>query len=167
MDPPMKIRLLMLLAVGLAAACSQKPQDAAPQASAPSQSSEACTQSAAYSPLPGGIEVTFPFHLRSDRFFTNKKDKLRRRVTLELLEGDAGTAFDSASQSLVAAGYKAKGEPKGEPTTRRLQAFTKKGQPSILLASNFGVGDKPANPAAVGLVSFEWTPPGATKVAAK
>jgi hypothetical protein len=161
----MKTKFLVLLAVGLAAACSQKSHDVVPHASAPSQSSEACTHGMTYSPLPGDIEVAFPFHLRSDRIFTNKKDKLRRRVTLELLEGSAGAAFDSASQSLVAAGYKVKGEPKGKATARQSQGFTKKGQPSIVLISNVDVGAKPANPAAIGLVAFEWTPPGAPKVA--
>lgn len=161
----MKIRLFALpVAACLAAACTQQTPDTALQAASEPQASEAqaCAKTGFYSPLPADIELAFPFHLRSDRIFT-KKGKLRRRVLIELLEGNAGDAFASASQSLAAAGYQPKGKPKGEPTGRQSQAFTKKGHPSIVLVSNVNVGTKPANPGAVGLMAFDWTPPGAKK----
>lgn len=163
--PAMKSKLLLVLVAGLAAACTQQPPSASRQAAVPPQptGAQTCTQAGFYSPLPVDVQLAFPFQLRGDRIFTNKKGKVRRRVTIELLEGSAGDAFASASQSLVAAGYKAKGQPKGEPTTRQSQAFTMKGKPSIALVSNADVGTKPANPDAVGLVSFEWTVPGKKK----
>ncbi|KIQ97625.1 hypothetical protein TI01_0900 [Lysobacter sp. A03] len=105
--------------------------------------------------------MQFPFHLRSDRIFTTKKGNVRRRVTLETLNDNAPEAFVSASQSLVAAGYKVKGKAKGEVEKKYAQTFVRKGQPSITLVSNMDVGSKPANPAATGLVYFEWGLPGA------
>lgn len=158
----MKARFTFALIAGLAAACTQQAPETAPQMAAPSPQAEtqACKQAGFYSPLPADVQLSFPFQLRSDRIFTNKKGKVRRRVTIEFLEGSAGDAFVSASQSLEAVGYKAKGKLKGESTTRQSQAFVMKGKPSITLVSNVNVGKKPANPEAVGLVSFEWTVPG-------
>ncbi|MGN7726625.1 hypothetical protein ACTJIL_12535 [Luteimonas sp. 22616] len=159
----MKTRLTALLAVCLVAGCGQNAapeavsQDAQPQV----QAEQPCTQTSFYSPLPSELQVQFPFHLRSDRIFTNKKGTVRRRVTLETLNGTAQEAFESASQSLVAAGYKAKGKLKGSPDKKQAQSFARKGQPSIALVSSVDVGSKPANPDAIGLVYFEWTPQGA------
>ena len=113
--------------------------------------------------MPDGIRLDFPFHFRGDRIFKNKKGKVRRRVTVEVLEGDVKSAFDRASRALVEAGYKPKGSRKGDPATKQSQAFTKKGKSAISLASNVKVGKKPANPNALGLVSFEWTPTAATE----
>jgi len=164
----MKTRLTALLAIGLAAGCGQiSAPDAASQAAQPQEPvAEACAQAGFYSPLPGDLQVQFPFHLRSDRIFTNKKGTLRRRVVLETLEGTAPKAFDSASQSLVAAGYKAKGKLKGAPEKKQAQSFVRKGQPTIALVSNVDVGKKPANPQSTGVVYFEWTVPGAEAASA-
>lgn len=164
----MKIRLTALLAIGLAAGCGQtSAPDTASQAAQPQAPvAESCVQTAFYSPIPGDLQVQFPFHLRSDRIFTNKKGTLRRRVVLETLGGTASEAFDSASQSLVAAGYKAKGKLKGAPEKKQAQYFVRKGQPTIALVSNVDVGKKPANPQSTGLVYFEWTVPGAKTTSA-
>lgn len=164
----MKTKVLMLLAAGMLVACTQQPQPVSPfevADQAQPVETQACPAEGFYSPLPVDIRLAFPFHLRSDRIFTNKKGKLRRRVTMELLEGQAGAAFESASQSLVAGGYKPKGVAKGDLTARSSQTFTQKGKPSIVLVSNVNVGAKPANPDALGLVSLEWTPPRAKQTA--
>lgn len=155
----MKTRLTALLAIGLVAGCGQtSAPDAASQAAQPQAPvAESCTQAGFYSPLPGDVQLQFPFQLRSDRIFTNKKGTVRRRVTLETLSGTAPEAFGSASQSLIAAGYKAKGKLKGAAENKQSQTFVRKGQPSIALVSNVDVGSKPANPDATGLVYFEWT----------
>ena len=157
----MKTRILALMLVVLAAGCGQNATpEVTPQASqSATQKAQICAHF--YSPLPGDLHVEFPFHLRSDRIFTNKKDKLRRRVVLEMLGGASSEAFESASQSLVAAGYKAKGTPKGSAEKKLSQRFTKKGQPAVALVASADVGKKPANPDSTGLVYFEWTPRGA------
>lgn len=157
----MKTRLTALLAIGLAAGCGQTtaPDAASQAAQLQAPVAEACAQTGFYSPFPGDLQVQFPFHVRSDRIFTNSKGALRRRVVLETLGGTAPEAFDSASQSLVAGGYRAKGKLKGTPEKRQAQSFVLKGQPTIALVSNVDVGKKPANPQSTGLVSFEWTVP--------
>ena len=159
----MNARFVTLIAIGLAAGCGQTAApDSVPQAvqeQAQASVAESCAQTGFYSPIPGDLQVQFPFHLRSDRIFTNKKGTLRRRVVLETLRGTAPEAFDSASQSLVAAGYKAKGKLKGVPEKKQAQSFVRKGQPAIALVSNVDVGRKPANPQSTGLVYFEWTVP--------
>lgn len=155
----MKTRLTALFVVCLAAGCGQTsaPEAVSQETQPQVQTEQPCTQTSFYSPLPGDLQVQFPFHLRSDRIFTNKKGALRRRVTLETLNGTAAEAFEGASQSLVAAGYKAKGKLKGSPEKKQAQSFVRKGQPTIALVSNVDVGSKPANPDATGLVYFEWT----------
>ena len=157
----MKTRLTALLAIGLAAGCGQtSAPEATSQAVQPQAPvAESCTPAGFYSPLPGDMQMQFPFQLRSDRIFTNKKGAVRRRVTLETLDGTAPEAFDSASQALTAAGYKAKGKLKGAPEKKQAQYFVRKGQPSIALVSNADVGKNPANPQSTGLVYFEWTVP--------
>lgn len=159
----MKIRLTVLLAIALAAGCGQTgTPDAVSQTAEPQAPvAEPCTQVGFYSPLPGDLQMQFPFQLRSDRIFTNKKGAVRRRVTLETLSGTAPEAFDSASQSLIAAGYKSKGKLKGAPDKKQAQYFVRKGYPTIALVSNVDVGKKPANPQSTGLVYFEWTMPAA------
>ena len=159
----MKIRFIAILAIGLAAGCGQTAApDTASQAVQPQAPvAESCAKTGFYSPIPGDLQVQFPFHLRSDRIFANKKGTLRRRVTLETLSGTAPEAFVSASQSLVAAGYMAKGKLKGAAENKQSQAFVQKGKPSIVLGSNVDMGKKPANPQSTGVVYFEWTLPGA------
>lgn len=159
----MKTRLTVLLAIGLAAGCGQTsaPEAASQVAQPPAPIAEPCPQVGFYSPLPGDLRMQFPFQLRSDRIFTNKKGVERRRVTLETLSGTAPEAFDSAGQSLVAAGYRKKGKLKGAPEKKQAQYFVRKGHPTIALVSNVDVGKKPANPQSTGLVYFEWTMPAA------
>lgn len=152
-----KIKFLVVLVTGLVMACSQHQPSPNSQAALQEQ---ACAQGGFYSPLPVNIQLASPFHLRSDRIATNKQGKVRRRVTLEMLQGTGGEAFADASRSLLAAGYEVKGQLKGEPTARQSQGFIKKGHPSIVLISNVDVGAKPANPDAKGLLAVEWTPPG-------
>lgn len=157
----MKTRLTALFVACLAAGCGQTtaPEAVSQETQPQVQAEQPCTQASFYSPLPGDLQVQFPFHLRSDRIFTTKKGNVRRRVTLETLSGTAPEAFNSASQSLIAAGYKAKGKLKGAPEKKQAQYFARKGQPTIALVSNVDVGKKPANPQSTGLVYFEWTVP--------
>ncbi len=154
----MKTRLTALFVVCLATGCGQTtaPEAVSQETQPQVQAEQPCTQTSFYSPLPGNLQVQFPFHLRSDRIFTTKRGNVRRRVTLETLNGTAPEAFDSASQSLIGAGYKVKGKAKGEAEKKYAQTFVRKGQPSIALVSNVDVGSKPANPDATGLVYFEW-----------
>jgi len=165
----MKSRVLILLVAGLLAACSDNTpvdQGAASPASGPADTSLVqadCVGEGFYSPLPAGVTVSFPFHFRIDRISPNSKGKMNRRVVLEIVEGDTAAAFESAKQSLLDAGYRLNGEPKGDPAKKQLQKFKKEGSPAITLKSDTNVGKKPSNPAAIGVVYFDWLVPDAAQ----
>src|SRR3546814_3606366 len=89
-----------------------------------------------YSPFPDDkIRFDFPFHLKADRFYeTGTPPVARRGLVLEFLEGSAESNWGSVVDSLAAAGYRPIGSPKTESNGRKIQGFTKDGQPRLTVA---------------------------------
>jgi hypothetical protein len=108
-----------------------------------------------YTPLPDYVVIDTPFHVRSDRIYATKNGIMRRRSTLELLQGGAVPVATAISEELTAAGFRAVDvKDKGDGITRL--GFLKKGTGRINVSATPEVGEKPSNPKAVGVVSIDW-----------
>src|SRR3546814_776280 len=110
--------------------------------------SEIIMSSSFYSPFPDDkIRFDFPFHLKADRFYeTGTPPVARRGLVLEFLEGSAESNWGSVVDSLAAAGYRPIGSPKTESNGRKIQGFTKDGQPRLTVAISDDPTENPANP---------------------
>ena len=96
-----------------------------------------------------------PYQVRSDRVYTTKAGLTRRRSTLELLESDVATVVADVSTQLVSEGFRKVAVKDSIDGLTRL-AFAKKDYGRINITGSKDVGDKPSNPKAVGLLSFDW-----------
>lgn len=155
--------LAMLLAALALTGCGKEPVSTAPTPAANHGSINAttaeCAESAVnYDPMPEGMTVNIPYHLRGDRIYADAKGNYRRRVTLEYLDGDAGSVFDAAFMSLTSAGYVAK--KKWEKDGRFGSGFNKKGVGALLLSVNPKAVPKPAHPDAKGMLVLDYPYPG-------
>jgi hypothetical protein len=99
----MKHLLFMTAAVLTLAACGErsKPEAAFDKASQPATS----TSAGACSPLPAGVVVPVANQLRSDVFYVNKNGVVRRRVVLQVLEGDHAAIIADITHAMTAAGF--------------------------------------------------------------
>lgn len=158
--------IAVFLSLAVLGGCSQTP----PQGAEPSNKAAAtagatpeakngdkCPTAAGfhYSPYPAGLHLQQPYQVRVDRIYTTKDGVERRHSTLELLEGDAGSAKDALVSQLETKGFHVMDAPqKGDGIVRTGLVRPRAGR--INLSSSDRVGDKPANPHAVGLVSLDW-----------
>lgn len=151
----MRLKSVAALSLVLLAGCGKEPVATQPVASTNSAPAVACPQSgSAYDPLPPGLVVNVPYHLRGDRIAADKKGNYRRRVTFEYLSGDAATVFDSLVASMASAGYKAK--EKKEKDGHFGVGFNKKGVGAVLLSVNPKAVPKPAHPDAKGMFVLDF-----------
>lgn len=163
----MNQRNLSILLLAFLCACSDRPSpQAEPQAThapavaevtapaaAPSQSMIA----SGYSPLPKGLVIASPFHVRNDRIYTTKSGTTRRRAMLELLDANGSAVADSLGEQLQAQGFRPLAvDDKNDGVTRR--AFVQKGRGRINLSTSADVGGRPANPEAKALLAIDWQP---------
>lgn len=105
--------------------------------------------------LPEGLDVPVNYHLRADRIYTAKDNRLRRRVVLEFLEGDSDSVRTSVEEALVKAGY----ESRPSKTLKNNDIHTpyvKKGAPNIAVMINPEVGGKPYHPDAKGMLIYDY-----------
>ncbi len=152
-------RLSFVIATAIALSACNSPQPA-PQSTA--EASVDCPPAPApevpkpmYDPLPDGVVLDLPFHVRSDRFYTTRGGDQRRVSTLELLDGDAGTVAREIGSALEASGFSTIAIPEKEDGVERL-AFRKGGYGRINVSYQADPGDSPVNPAAVGVLKFDW-----------
>ncbi|MGY1425753.1 hypothetical protein [Lysobacter sp. A289] len=108
------MRYLIAIAVAtiLVVGCSEQSQETAAvdvTSGAPVASTDSTTANSRIrqltEPLPEGVELAFPYHLRSDRIVEREERSDRRRIGLEYLAGDKESIFAGIEQSLVAAGF--------------------------------------------------------------
>lgn len=160
----MNPRILAVLAVvALAAACSEQsaPTKAASEGAASSDATApvaaACPEApAGYQPFPAGVTTTLDYHLRSDRIYTHAASgKLRRRVALEFLEGDAAAAQAALTESLKDAGFRAK-PGKQRPGGATTLAFAKSGLGILKMVVRPAAPARPAHPDARGEISLDY-----------
>lgn len=158
----MKNAIFLVGIAALVAACSQpSSQPVTPSSTAVAECPPASNAAAtSYSPLPPGFAFATPFHVRGDRIYTTPTGLARRISTLEILAGDSGTVAVEAGRAFVAMGFREVQIPSKDEGQTRL-AFVKPGYGRVNIYAQADVGDKPFNPAAVGLVKFDWplTPP--------
>jgi len=153
-------KFVVLVLLMFLAACSREqpvaPLEAeAPAAAAASVDTAPVPQGFVYSPLPEGVSIATPFHVRNDRIYSTRTGAMRRRSNLELLEGDAAAAAVAVGSQLQAGGFRSiEIEDKGDGMTRL--AFIKKAAGRVNLRAGSDVGAKPANPLAQGLLSIDW-----------
>src|SRR3546814_4370853 len=88
---------------------------------------------------------------------STRTDTLFPYTTLVRSESNWGSVVDS----LAAAGYRPIGSPKTESNGRKIQGFTKDGQPRLTVAISDDPTENPANPDAKGQIWVNWevTPP--------
>jgi hypothetical protein len=154
------LALSLSAAMTLAACGAEQPAATSDSDPMPADDSQSAAMAAAskgfhYSPWPGMVIVETPFHVRSDRIYTTKNGADRRRTTLELLEGEAAKVIGSIGDTLVSGGFSAMNIPDKGDGIQRL-AYRRNGYGRINLSAKSDVGDKPANPRATGLITFDW-----------
>lgn len=116
-----------------------------------------------YLPLPGGLEpFTTAYHIRSDRFRTNRRGAVRRQVIYEFTTSDMASALAEVESAMQVAGYSAKSQVEGKKGSFTIP-FSKKGAPKLRVKFIPDVGKKPANPEAKFLVAVDWQVKGAPK----
>jgi hypothetical protein len=159
--------------VAAIAGCSREQPAAQPaQVSADPAPSAHCVpaQEAAsgfvYSPLPPGVTLSTRFIVRGDRIYTTKAGAQRRLATLELLEGDAPVVAQALVGQMTALGFTQVAMPEKDDGLTRL-GFTRKDLGRVNIYATSDVGKSPFNPAAIGLLKFDWPASGsATQVVA-
>lgn len=105
--------------------------------------------------LPEGLDVPVAYHLRADRFYTAKDDRLRRRVALEFLEGDADSVRVSVEEAMVKAGYESR--PSKILKNNDIHTlYIKKGVPNIAVMVNPEAGETPHHPDAKGMLIYDY-----------
>jgi hypothetical protein len=153
----MKNAIFLVGIAALVASCSQpSSQPVAPNGTSVAECPPASNATAtSYSPLPPEFAFATPFHVRADRIYTSPTGVPRRISTLEILAGNADTVAAEAGRAFVAMGFREVQTPsKGDGLTRL--AFVKPKYGRINIYAQADVGDKPFNPAAVGLIKFDW-----------
>jgi pyruvate/2-oxoglutarate dehydrogenase complex dihydrolipoamide acyltransferase (E2) component len=106
-------------------------------------------------PLPKGITLDFPYHLRQDIVETSKDGRKRRKVTVEYLQGTPQDIRTSVGAALKGAGL----ELQEESTTRDGGARLKyrlKGFGTVVVSIPSTKRDKYRNPAAQGHMSLDF-----------
>jgi hypothetical protein len=158
----MKSKLLLAAIVLSLAACTQPASDIAATPDAPAAVADApakgdkpvCPEGTGYQVLPKGVKLTIDYHLRSDRIYTHKSGKSRRKVVLEVLSGDATGALAELETSMAKAGFTASPRKTGD-NGRTTISYTKKGVGVVTVSSSNDVGDKPSNPGAKGTLMID------------
>lgn len=152
----MKTAIPVALSLLLLAGCGKEPASplAQPTTGANASIATECPETTTYDPMPPGVVVGVPFHLRSDRITSDSKGNYRRRVTFEYLSGDAASVFDSIVGSVTGAGYSAK--ERKEKDGRLSIGFNKKGIGALLLSVNPNAVPKPAHPDAKGMFVLDF-----------
>lgn len=153
----MKLAIPVISCLFAMAACSNPAPTAAVEDLSPSAevATEPCPEQAGYIAFPEGVALDIPYHLRADRIYIHKNGKERRRVSVEFLDGDAGTALASFEQSMIRAGFTAKPR-KDMPNGNVTMAFGKKGFGTVRLVAVSTPGPKPSNPGAKGVISMDY-----------
>lgn len=154
----MRATILPMCLVLLAACSSEQGAPApAPVAAETDAAAVVPTQDAGfdYSPLPSGVVVETPYIVRSERVYLARNGAERHLSTIELLEGDAIALASEIGGRLAADGYRTlKVADRGDGITR--QAFNKRGAGRVNLSATQEVGERPAHPRSVGLISIDW-----------
>lgn len=159
-----KSMIVVTLATALAACGSQGPGDAgnsdvtAATKGAVAEAAPAADRvvTSGYLPLPGRLELfTTAYHIRSDRFRTNRHGAVRRLVIYEFTTGDMASVLAEVESAMQAAGYSAKTQVEGKGGSFTIP-FSKKGTPRLRVKFVSDVGQKPANPDAKFLVAVDW-----------
>lgn len=121
-----------LAIAALVIGCGQEPQ-ATPQPAATVQTAESTAPTASmasaacvpgYSPLPEGLALATPLHLRVDRIETNPQGNMRRVVALEFLSGTEDEALALVEAGMTAIGFTG-GEWRSDAKGHPLLSFTK------------------------------------------
>jgi hypothetical protein len=169
----MKMHALPIALVALLlTACGDKPAPAStaatpadkPQAAAAAKPKAAPAGKALATPMPQGVEIRFPYHLRSDVTEPAKDGDPRRVVRVQALGGDVAKIAESVRKSMKAAGFRpmevseeaSEDAPKPAEGSERL-TFKKKdwdGRVQVLLAP-VGEDDK-GHKKATTSVTFLW-----------
>lgn len=153
----------LLIAVGLLAiaGCNNPRPAVLPVAGttaateAAPETAAACPEETGYKLFPEAMKLAIPYHLRGDRIYVHKNGQQRRRVTVEFLEGDVGTALAAFEQSMVTAGFKA--GPRNDGADGKItMPFSKKGFGTAHVSAMPTVGPKPSNPDAKGVISIDY-----------
>lgn len=161
----MKKIFLAAAVLTVLAACSADqavPQNVEQSAAEPAPPSETVPQQPAAS-APTGIDTLtglgfipdFAYAMVYDIADKNKEGVNRRRVLLEVLEGDIEAAMASAEATLARAGYsKSKESSDGG---RYDAVFVKQGSPTLVfMAQSPDRGPDLKNPGAVGTIHVMW-----------
>ncbi|QDH71028.1 lipoprotein [Marilutibacter alkalisoli] len=114
-----------------------------------------CPDTKGYNPFPDGLAPEFAYHLRSDRIYTHKNDRVRRRVTMEVLESDAASALVSLQKNLTDIGYKERQRSDGNEGRVSVH-FSKARAGSTILTADSSPGSNPSNPKANGIISIDF-----------
>lgn len=155
MKTPMTIRLLALAAISLLAACSPAGEGTADSNLQLLGARTIEAGAPCYPALPAGASLDLPCHLRSEQIYKSKKGAKRRKVVLEILEGDISTSVERIEQTMLRGGYTAT-DKIARKKDRFVIPFKKKGHPTIELTFNPKVGSKPSSPKARFLITATW-----------
>jgi hypothetical protein len=101
----MKHAVLAALTIAALSGCGDraKPNDTFAKASDPKVNGISADTTC--SPLPEGVVLDFPYHLRSDYFQLNVLKMIRRRVVMQYMQIDMAQAEQSLRKSMLAAGF--------------------------------------------------------------
>lgn len=169
----MKSAFYSVLCLLMLASCKPEEPAATVATATPAAGETAATTTACppavvgYRFLPEGLDVPVAYHLRADRFYTAADGRLRRRVALEFLEGDADSVRASVEESMVRAGYKSR--PSKTLKNNDIHTpYVKKGVPNIAVMINVEAGESPHHPDAKGMLIYDYplavaTPPPASE----
>ena len=159
-----KSMIVVGLATMLAACGPQSPGDTGNRDAASARKVAAadavraadCVAASGYLPLPGGLQpFTTAYHIRSDRFRTNRHGAVRRRVVYEFMAGDMASVLAEVESAMQKSGYAAKAQVEGKGGVFTIP-FSKKRSPRLRVQFISDVGAEPANPDAKFLVVVDW-----------
>lgn len=152
----MRYPAIFLVAMAISA-CGQSPAPPPAESQEPAAQIEPASSAPAsgYSPLPAGVALTSPFHIRNDRIYQNDRGETRRRVAIELLDVEIAQAPNLLTDAMEDAGYTSTGRREGKNGRFSLR-FKKAGEPNIAVDFLPDLEREPNNPDAKSLIVIAW-----------
>lgn len=88
--------------------------------------------------------------------YTKDNGEIRRGITMEVFDADAGAAMEQVAKGFAAGGYKPARDAKSDNKGRIVRSFAKKGQPSLFVQVSPASARKPENADARSSVWISW-----------
>lgn len=149
--------MTILLLAGFLAGCGKErahPKETFAKASDPRVTG--ATDETTCSPLPAGVVLNFPYHVRSHYFHLNVLKMVRRRVVIQYMRDDAAQVEQGLGTSMLAAGFSLHDRKQGGNGRVHIRYHKKGyGMAHIFLVPNDGGTDAIVK----GVLTFDLPPP--------